>query len=35
MLHEHLALVKEEAVDMLSKDYAAGIKVYDKIEFKL
>jgi len=32
MLHEHLALVKEEAVDMLSKDYAAGIKVYDKIE---
>ena len=32
MLHEHLALVKAEAVAMLSKDYAAGIKVYDKIE---
>ena len=32
MLHEHLALVKAEAVAMLTKDYAAGIKVYDKIE---
>jgi hypothetical protein len=32
MLHEHLALVKAEAVSMLTKDYAAGIKVYDKIE---
>jgi hypothetical protein len=32
MLHEHLALVKAEAVAMLTKDYAAGIKVYEKIE---
>jgi hypothetical protein len=32
MLHEHLALVKAEAVALLTKDYAAGIKVYDKIE---
>ncbi len=32
MLYEHLALVKAEAVDMLTKDYEAGIKVYDKIE---
>jgi len=32
MLHEHLALVKAEAVAMLTKNYAAGIKVYDKIE---
>jgi len=32
MLHEHLSLVKAEAVAMLTKDYAAGIKVYDKIE---
>lgn len=32
MLHEHLRLVKAEAVAMLTKDYAAGIKVYDNIE---
>jgi hypothetical protein len=32
MLHEHLSLVKAEAVSLLTKDYAAGIKVYDKIE---
>lgn len=32
MLHTHLVLVKAEAVDMLTKDYAAGIAVYDEIE---
>ncbi|WP_242841094.1 hypothetical protein [Clostridium akagii] len=32
MLYEHLALVKAEAVSMISKDYEAGTKVYDKIE---
>lgn len=32
MLHEHLALVKAEAVAMLTKDYAAGVKIYDTIE---
>ncbi len=32
MLHEHLALVKAEAVAMLTKDYAGGIKIYDEIE---
>lgn len=32
MLHTHLALVKAEAVDLLNKNYAAGIAVYDEIE---
>ncbi|GIM28855.1 hypothetical protein CPJCM30710_15210 [Clostridium polyendosporum] len=32
MLHKHLALVKAEAVAMLTKNYAAGIAVYDEIE---
>jgi hypothetical protein len=32
MLHEHLALVKAEAVAMLTKDFEAGIEVYDEIE---
>ncbi|PRR81886.1 acetylglutamate kinase [Clostridium luticellarii] len=32
MLHEHLALTKSEAVNMLNKDYAANISVYDEIE---
>lgn len=32
MLYKHLALTKSEAVDMLTKNYAEGIKVYDEIE---
>jgi hypothetical protein len=32
MLHEHLALTKSEAVDVITKDFAAGVEVYDKIE---
>ena len=32
MLHEHLALTKSEAVDMLTKNYAKGISVFDAIE---
>jgi hypothetical protein len=32
MLHKHLQLVKTEAVSMLTKNYAAGINVYDEIE---
>lgn len=32
MLHEHLGLVKAEAVDMLTKNYEAGISIYDDIE---
>lgn len=32
MLHEHLKLTKSEAVDILTGNYAEGIKLYDKIE---
>jgi hypothetical protein len=32
MLHEHLALTKSEAVDLINKNYAAAIAVYDEIE---
>lgn len=32
LLHQHLAMVKEEAVEMLSGNYAASIAVYDQIE---
>jgi hypothetical protein len=32
MLHRHLSLVKAEAVNMLTKNYEAGITVYDEIE---
>lgn len=32
MLFEHLALTKKEAVDILTKNYADGIAVYDEIE---
>lgn len=32
MLHEHLALTKSEAVDILTGNYAKGITVYDEIE---
>lgn len=32
MLHTHLMLVKSEAVNMLTKNYEAGINVYDRIE---
>lgn len=32
MLHEHLALTKTEAVDMLTKNYSDGISTFDKIE---
>lgn len=32
MLHEHLGLVKTEAVNLITKDYAKGIDIYDKIE---
>ncbi|WP_315118101.1 LysM domain-containing protein [uncultured Clostridium sp.] len=32
MLHEHLALTKSEAVAMITKNYAEGIKLFDKIE---
>jgi hypothetical protein len=32
MLHEHLGLVKAEAVSMLTKSYENGIEVYDELE---
>lgn len=32
MLHEHLALTKTEAVNMLTGKYAEGITVFDQIE---
>lgn len=32
MMHNHLKLVKAEAVDMITKDFEAGIKVYDEID---
>lgn len=32
MLHEHLALTKQEAVDIISADYKKSIETYDKIE---
>jgi len=32
MLHEHLALTKNEAVDMLEQNYSDGISTFDKIE---
>jgi hypothetical protein len=32
MLHEHLAMTKAEAVDMLAGNYAAGIDEFDAIE---
>ncbi|ATW28316.1 acetylglutamate kinase [Candidatus Formimonas warabiya] len=32
MLHDHLGLVKAEAVALLTKNYAEGIAVYDRIE---
>ena len=32
MMHQHLKLVKAEAVDILTGNYSAGIAVYDEIE---
>ncbi|WP_010250545.1 hypothetical protein [Acetivibrio cellulolyticus] len=32
MLHEHLALTKTEAVDMLTKKYSDSISTMDEIE---
>jgi LysM repeat protein len=32
MLHEHLALVKQEAVDILGQNYAKSINTYDELE---
>jgi hypothetical protein len=32
MMHEHLKLVNTEAVDYLTRKYAAGVAVYDEIE---
>jgi hypothetical protein len=30
--NDHLAMTKSEAVDMLTKNYGAGINIYDEIE---
>lgn len=35
MLYKHLKFVKDEAVCMLIKDYAASIDVYDKMEMQI
>lgn len=32
MMHQHLVLVKAEAVDMITQNFEAGIQVYDEIE---
>lgn len=32
MLEEHLRMVKQEAVDMITKDYEAGVNQYDDLE---
>jgi len=32
MMYAHLALVKAEVVNMLTKDFESGIQVYDEIE---
>lgn len=32
MLYEHLELVKAEAVDILTGDYASGISIFDEVE---
>jgi hypothetical protein len=32
MLHEHLGLVKAEAVAMLTQDFEEGIRIFDEIE---
>lgn len=34
MLHEHLRLVKQEAVDIIEKKYQKGISTYDTIEIQ-
>ncbi|WP_225897412.1 acetylglutamate kinase [Clostridium botulinum] len=34
MLHEHLALVKAEAVAILTSDYEKGISIYDDLEMQ-
>ncbi len=35
MLHEHLVLVKKEAVDMLQGQYEASIQTYDEMEVQI
>lgn len=34
MFYEHLAMTKSEAVSILSKDYQASVRWYDKIELE-